>query len=137
MTIKTPKGDQKFKRLNICEFTSTRKRMSVIVEDKDKKIILMCKGADSVITDRLSNDSLYSNCFNETDRIVTQYANEGLRTLYLAQKEIPRKEWVKWNDEVNQAKLAIVNREEKVAAVDEKIEDELELIGSTAIEDKL
>lgn len=137
MTIKTPKGDQKFKRLNICEFTSTRKRMSVIVEDKDKKIILMCKGADSVITDRLSNDSLYSNTFNETDRVVTQFANEGLRTLYLAQKEIPRKEWVKWNDEVIQAKLAIVNREEKVAAVDEKIEDELELIGSTAIEDKL
>lgn len=100
MTIKTPKGDQKFKRLNICEFTSTRKRMSVIVEDKDKKIILMCKGADSVITDRLSNDSLYSNTFNETDRVVTQFANEGLRTLYLAQKELPRKEWVKWNDEV-------------------------------------
>jgi magnesium-transporting ATPase (P-type) len=38
---------------------------------------------------------------------------------------------------VDQAKLAIVNRQEKVAALDEKIEDELELIGSTAIEDKL
>jgi magnesium-transporting ATPase (P-type) len=33
MTIKTPNGNQKFKRLNICDFTSTRKRMSVIVED--------------------------------------------------------------------------------------------------------
>ena len=86
MTIKTPKGDQKFKRLNICEFTSTRKRMSVIVEDKDKKIILMCKGADSVISDRLSKQSLQSKTFMETDRIVTRYANEGLRTLYLAQK---------------------------------------------------
>ena len=100
MTIKTPKGEQKFKRLNVCEFTSTRKRMSVIVEDKDKNIILMCKGADSVITDRLSKESLKSNIFIETDRIVTQYANEGLRTLYLSQKVLKRKEWEKWNEEV-------------------------------------
>mgnify|MGYP001282011629 FL=1 len=49
MTIKTPKGAVKYKLLNVCAFTSTRKRMSVIVEDKEKKIWLMCKGADSVI----------------------------------------------------------------------------------------
>jgi len=60
--------------------------MSVIVEDKNKNIILMCKGADSVITERLSKQSLSSKCFLETDRIVTRYANEGLRTLYLSQK---------------------------------------------------
>lgn len=137
MTIKTPKGELKYKLLNVCVFTSTRKRMSVIVEDKDKKIWLMCKGADSVITERLSKSSLNSEVFRETDRIVTKYANEGLRTLYLAQKELDRKYWIKWNEESNQAKLAICHREEKVAAVDEKIETDMELIGSTAIEDKL
>lgn len=137
MTVKTPKGDLKFKRLNVCEFTSTRKRMSVIVEDKDKKIILMCKGADSVIEERLSKESAKSSIFLETKEIVTRYANEGLRTLYLAQKELKRKEWEKWNEEVQQAKLAVCHREEKVAAVDEKIEQDLELVGSTAIEDKL
>lgn len=84
MTIKTPNGDLKYKRLNICEFTSTRKRMSVIVKDPKGNIILMCKGADSVITERLSKESLASKRFIETDRIVTRYANEGLRTLYLA-----------------------------------------------------
>jgi len=93
MTIKTPKGDMKFKRLNVCEFTSTRKRMSVIVEDKDKNIFLMCKGADSVITDRLSKESLQGKIFIETDRVVTRFANEGLRTLYLAQKKLNRKQW--------------------------------------------
>jgi magnesium-transporting ATPase (P-type) len=35
------------------------------------------------------------------------------------------------------AKLEINDREEKVATVDEKIEVDLELIGSTAIEDRL
>lgn len=36
MIIKTPKGAEKFKLLNVCAFTSTRKRMSTIVEDKNK-----------------------------------------------------------------------------------------------------
>jgi phospholipid-transporting ATPase len=137
MTIKTPKGELKYKLLNVCAFTSTRKRMSVIVEDKDKKIWLMCKGADSVIEERLSQKSLTSDTFKQTATTVTEFANEGLRTLYLSQREIPRAEWTKWNEESNQAKLAVCHREEKVAAVDEKIEKEMELIGSTAIEDKL
>ena len=39
----------KYQLLNVCEFTSTRKRMSVIVRDPNGKVLLMCKGADSVI----------------------------------------------------------------------------------------
>jgi phospholipid-transporting ATPase len=39
----------KYKLLNVCEFTSTRKRMSCILRDPSNRIVLMCKGADSVI----------------------------------------------------------------------------------------
>jgi magnesium-transporting ATPase (P-type) len=74
--------------------------MSVIVKDKDGKIILMCKGADSVITDRLSSESLNSKLFVETDKVVTRFANEGLRTLYLAQKTLTQQEWEVWNEGV-------------------------------------
>ena len=42
-----------FEVLNICEFNSTRKRMSVLVKMPDKTLMLMCKGADSVIFERL------------------------------------------------------------------------------------
>jgi magnesium-transporting ATPase (P-type) len=45
--------------------------------------------------------------------------------------------YARWNEEQFQAQLEVQNREDKVAAVDEKIEQELELIGSTAIEDRL
>ena len=48
----------KYKLLNICEFTSTRKRMSCIFRDPQGRIVLMCKGADSVIEERLSETSL-------------------------------------------------------------------------------
>lgn len=40
--------------LNVIEFTSTRKRMSVIVRDlQDETIRVMCKGADSIVIPRL------------------------------------------------------------------------------------
>jgi phospholipid-translocating ATPase len=39
--------------LAILEFTSARRRMSVIVRNPEGKIILFCKGADIVIYDRL------------------------------------------------------------------------------------
>jgi phospholipid-translocating ATPase len=44
----------KFQILDIIEFTSSRKRMSVIVK-ADNKIILYCKGADSIIYERLGS----------------------------------------------------------------------------------
>jgi magnesium-transporting ATPase (P-type) len=49
--------EHKYLLMNVCEFTSTRKRMSVIVRDSDGRVLLMCKGADSVIVERLSYDS--------------------------------------------------------------------------------
>ena len=47
--------DLKYQLLNVCEFTSTRKRMSCIFRDPQGNLVLMCKGADSVIEELLSN----------------------------------------------------------------------------------
>lgn len=46
--------------LNICEFNSTRKRMSTIARCPDGKIKLFCKGADTVILERLSDDQPFT-----------------------------------------------------------------------------
>ena len=56
----------KYEILHFCEFTSTRKRMSVIVREESGKINLLCKGADSVILERLSKESLESKVYRET-----------------------------------------------------------------------
>ena len=40
--------------LNILEFNSTRKRMSTIVRTPEGKIELYCKGADTVVYERLA-----------------------------------------------------------------------------------
>lgn len=42
-----------YKLLNVFEFNSDRKRMSVVVRTPDNKIMLVCKGADSIINKRL------------------------------------------------------------------------------------
>eukprot|EP00351_Strombidinopsis_sp_SopsisLIS2011_P004420 CAMPEP_0116873466 /NCGR_PEP_ID=MMETSP0463-20121206/4597_1 /TAXON_ID=181622 /ORGANISM="Strombidinopsis sp, Strain SopsisLIS2011" /LENGTH=56 /DNA_ID=CAMNT_0004515477 /DNA_START=1826 /DNA_END=1996 /DNA_ORIENTATION=+ len=46
----------KYKLLNVIEFTSARKRMSVIVKTPQDKILLIVKGADSVIEKMLRPD---------------------------------------------------------------------------------
>lgn len=44
---------EKFELLNIIEFSSARKRMSVVVRTNEDKILCITKGADSVIIPRL------------------------------------------------------------------------------------
>lgn len=127
----------KYRLLNVCEFDSTRKRMSVITKDPEGRVHLMCKGADSVIYERLSQASKDSAVLRKTQEYVDAYAEEGLRTLFLAEKIIPEREYEEWNKKAQAVKLEISDREAKVAATDELIENDLELVGATAIEDRL
>jgi magnesium-transporting ATPase (P-type) len=69
--------------------------MSVIVKCPDNKIRLYCKGADSIIRERIS---LNPDIISITDDYLLQYAQKGLRTLMVAYKEIPLEEYNEWSD---------------------------------------
>lgn len=125
----------KYRLLNILEFTSARKRMSVIVEDSQGKLILLCKGADSLILPRLSKKKC--KFADETLQYIEGYATEGLRTLLLSKRELNKQEYESWNRKFNKASQEIIDREDKLAAVNEEMEVDMDLIGSTAIEDRL
>jgi len=43
----------KYKLLHVIEFNSDRKRMSVVVRTEENKVMIVCKGADSIINERL------------------------------------------------------------------------------------
>ena len=45
--------ERTYEVLNIIEFTSDRKRMTVVLRDPERKIRVLCKGADSIIMERL------------------------------------------------------------------------------------
>lgn len=51
---------QEFEILNVCEFNSTRKRMSTVIRTAEGKIKLYTKGADTVILERLSKNQPYT-----------------------------------------------------------------------------
>ncbi|CAN8032995.1 unnamed protein product, partial [Ixodes persulcatus] len=78
--------EEKYEILNVIEFTSTRKRMSVIVRTPQGKIKLFCKGADTVIYERLGSESQSFKDINL--KHLEEFASQGLRTLCLAQAEI-------------------------------------------------
>lgn len=99
------KGDlRRYKLLNLIEFTSTRKRMTVIVRTEDKKIRVMCKGADSIIIPRLNKQN--SLFLDITTDYLDSYAKEGLRTLLLAEKEITEEYYREWKSEYDKALVA-------------------------------
>ncbi|KAF9626040.1 hypothetical protein IFM89_030708 [Coptis chinensis] len=50
------KIERSYKLMSILEFNSTRKRMSVIVKNEEGQLLLLCKGADSVMFERLAKD---------------------------------------------------------------------------------
>ena len=130
-------GEERYyKVLNTLEFNSTRKRMSAIIRMPDNKIILFCKGADSIIYSRLKRGE-QSELRRTTAEHLEMFAREGLRTLCIAQKVIGEKEYQEWNREHELAAAAIQNREDKLEAVSDAIERDLTLLGGTAIEDRL
>ncbi|CAH8358913.1 unnamed protein product [Eruca vesicaria subsp. sativa] len=125
-----------YKVLNVLEFNSTRKRMSVIVQDEDGKLILLCKGADNVMFERLSKNGREFE--GETRDHVNEYADAGLRTLILAYRELEEKEYKVFNERISEAKSSVsADRESLIEEVTEKVEKDLILLGATAVEDKL
>jgi phospholipid-translocating ATPase len=225
--------------LDVIEFSSYRKRMSIILRNRDGRIWLLCKGADSVIIPRLQSSTLaeeareviresfeverqqlrsehtlerssiggrmslnaarpslsvgrvslsgeighvastivsnghggdgqrslkhpdelisipvlaensvfgdiksipmlgdtqtFTNCFKH----LHEFATEGLRTLLFAQRYIPEDEYLTWKQIYNKASTVLIDRQEQIETAAELIEQSLELLGASAIEDKL
>lgn len=124
-----------YELLAVCEFNSTRKRMSTIYRCPDGKIRVYCKGADTVILERLGDNNSHVDA---TLRHLEEYASEGLRTLCLAVREIPEQEFQEWYQVFEQAQTTVGgNRAEELDKAAEIVEHDFYLLGATAIEDRL
>lgn len=119
--------------LNVNEFSSTRKRMSVVVRTSSNQYFVFCKGADNVMIPRSSAYPHMAQLQQELKR----FASEGLRTLVLCCRELSEQEYVKWDAKYQNAVTSLCNREELLDELAEVIEVNMKIIGATAIEDKL
>ncbi|XP_032906520.1 probable phospholipid-transporting ATPase IM [Amblyraja radiata] len=124
-----------YRLLAILDFNNVRKRMSVIVQNPEGQIRLYSKGADTILFERLhpSNEEL----MYVTSDHLSEFAGEGLRTLVLAYRDLDEAYFNKWQKMHYHASTALENRDEQLSALYEDIEQDMMLLGATAVEDKL
>lgn len=111
-----------YKLLHVIEFNSDRKRMSVIVRRPDGKVMLVCKGADSIINARLVPEQTNSLKTNED---LDKYAEVGLRTLLIAYKEIDELAYEEWAIKFREAETSLEDRDAEISKCAEEIEVDL------------
>lgn len=75
--------------------------------------------------------------FRRSFEDIDQYANEGLRTLLFTHRTLSEEEYSSWKKLYDDATTSLVDREIRIEAAGEIIEQALDLLGVTAIEDKL
>lgn len=107
-----------YERLQVLEFSSERKRMSIIVRDENGTIWLYSKGAETSILPRCIESPL-----NElVDAQITEYAKEGLRTLAVARRILTEAEYARFVVDYQNANIELVHRQELIAKCYESIE---------------
>lgn len=86
--------------------------------------------------ERLSKDG---RCFLAGTRDhINKYSEAGLRTLVIAYRELGEDEYRIWEDEFVKAKASVsADRDALIDAAADEIEKDLNLLGATAVEDKL
>ncbi|CCI45765.1 unnamed protein product [Albugo candida] len=143
MTMSSESEILEFQILDILEFTSDRKRMSVVVKYPNGELWLLTKGADNMIYPLLSSQN-DPQMLKDTLSHLEAYAEDGLRTLTIARKRLDTEMYTKWSEkyriansnleEIRKRKIGETN---EIDALMHEIEKELMLLGATAIEDKL
>ncbi|NXY11292.1 AT8B3 ATPase, partial [Pteruthius melanotis] len=134
ITVRELGRTRTYEVLAMLDFNSDRKRMSVLVRDPQGTIRLYTKGADTVILDRLQRRGPNENL---TERALDRFAEETLRTLCVASREVSEAEFRAWSRRQREAAALLQERTRELDGLYEEMEQNLQLLGVTAIEDKL
>ena len=213
--------EETYEILDIIEFSSKRKRMSIVLRCPDGQVWLLCKGADSMILPRLKQASAAAQEVRElrkshdaehemlrrsvqiesrtsigarlsigsplrvgfgrnsgsldirpvpmrsisygerrssahltaltkdtksfdgpevvtaSIRHIDAFATDGLRTLLFAHKIVAEEDYADWKQAFVEAETALSGRQEKIDLIAERLEQGLDFLGVSAIEDKL
>ena len=135
--LKINDDEKKHEILNYINFSSDRKRMSIILKDESNVIKIYTKGADCEILKRLSKNNNNIEKINFIKSKIDKYSKKGYRTLLIGYKEISKEDYEKWNNELKTYKKNIQRKKKLIEKNNNKIENELILLGGTIVEDKL
>ncbi|KAM0681587.1 putative aminophospholipid-translocase [Glugoides intestinalis] len=130
MVIKNQKGEEvRYEILYTFAFNSDTKRMGIILK-KDNEYIFFMKGADTVMKNIIKENDWVEE---ETDNM----AREGFRTLVFAKRILTNTELETFAEAYKVARMSLVDRNEKMLEEQCKLENNLDIIGLTGVEDKL
>uniref|UniRef100_A0A8C8DTX1 Phospholipid-transporting ATPase n=1 Tax=Oryzias sinensis TaxID=183150 RepID=A0A8C8DTX1_9TELE len=132
MEINTFGKLEKYKLLHLLEFDANRRRMSVILQTPSGGTVLFTKGAESAILPFATSGEI-----EKTRLHVDEFALKGLRTLVVACRHFSPEEYMDVDKRLTAARTALQQREEKLQEAFDFIERDLQLLGATAVEDKL
>lgn len=139
VTIEVRGKTEVYALLNTLEFSSDRKRMTVIVRAPSREILMICKGADNIVFQRLSKNALVNSPeeLAAAQKALDSFASTGLRTLAVAGRVISESEYESFRAKYSEAEQSLENRDQRINDVAETVERDMELYGCTAIEDEL
>ncbi|CAD8053969.1 unnamed protein product [Paramecium primaurelia] len=115
-----------FHRVMNFDFSSDKKRMTIVVKTGNE-YVLFCKGADEVLLE------LIGECQHQ--QIIHQFAIQGYRTLMLGRKTFSQSQMEIYLTEYKKAQED--KDEEMMNKLQKKLEQNLEFLGITAVEDLL
>ncbi|XP_004511165.1 phospholipid-transporting ATPase 1-like [Cicer arietinum] len=127
---------QRFNVLGLHEFDSDRKRMSVILGCSDNSVKLFVKGADTSMFSVI-NKSLNTAVIQATETHLQSYSSVGLRTLVIGMRDLNPSEFEQWHFAFEAASTSLIGRAALLRKVATNVENNLCILGATAIEDKL
>ncbi|XP_071701665.1 phospholipid-transporting ATPase 1-like [Rutidosis leptorrhynchoides] len=126
----------RFNVLGMHEFDSDRKRMSVILGFPDGTIKVIVKGADTSMFN-IIDKSVNLDIINATKSHLYSYSSIGLRTLVVGMRELGVTEFNQWQSSYETASTAVMGRVALLRKVAINLEKNIEIVGASAIEDKL
>jgi magnesium-transporting ATPase (P-type) len=71
------------------------------------------------------------------DESCDNLSNEGLRTLVISMKSLTEKQYEDWSRKYTEAKADLNDRERLVQLCIEELEQDMDLLGVTGVEDRL
>eukprot|EP01105_Mastigella_eilhardi_P004144 TRINITY_DN1549_c0_g1_i5.p1 TRINITY_DN1549_c0_g1~~TRINITY_DN1549_c0_g1_i5.p1 ORF type:complete len:886 (+),score=168.81 TRINITY_DN1549_c0_g1_i5:707-3364(+) len=133
ITLQNPQNEREdYQILNVFPFSSSTKRMGIIVRDSTNVITFYMKGADVVMGNIVSPVNAEWMPEQTADT-----AREGLRTLVFGMRVIAEEEYTNFARRLHAAECLLENREENIRSEIASIEKDLDLLCVTGVEDKL
>lgn len=124
--------------LGLHEFDSVRKRMSVVIRFPNNAVKVLVKGADSSMLGILDEKNEKTAKIKQmTEHHLSDYSSQGLRTLVIAARDLHDAEFEEWQERYEEASTSLTERSTKLRQAAALVEHNLDLLGATAIEDKL